>query len=380
MRGPALLLLAVLAISHAWPARAEDDSDDAASEHSEVQDRLAVERAALSTLKSQQSSVLTVIDLIERRARLTETRAVALERELKALKRRRELAERQEHWARVWMQSQVQKLGPRLRAMYRLERRGRLDVLLSADDFASMVWRTRALSTLLDRDLEQVRDTQRALDFQRESQRTLDRLEASVRARAKQLSFEKEVSVKQQELLTELLTRIGSDAQERSRLVRELEQAERRLSRMVDAFGSEVDSSAFAQLRGKMHWPAAGILEVGFGKVVNPRFNTVTFQKGIDIRAPSGQPVRAIADGKVVYANWLRGYGNILIIDHGNGYHSLMAHLASFAKSVGDPVKEGEAVASVGDTGSLKGSYLYFEIRKNGIAVDPTDWLGRPEL
>jgi len=118
-----------------------------------------------------------------------------------------------------------------------------------------------------------------------------------------------------------------------------------------------------------------GTLEVGFGKVVNPKFNTVTVQKGWDIRAEEGSGVRAIAQGQVVYAGWLRGYGNVLIIDHGGGFHSLVAHLASLSRAVGEAVKAEEVVGTVGDSGSLKGAYLYFEIRQDGEAIDPAVWI-----
>ena len=97
--------------------------------------------------------------------------------------------------------------------------------------------------------------------------------------------------------------------------------------------------------------------------------------KGLFIRAPQGQPVRAIAGGQVVYAEWMRGFGNLLIVDHGNRYHSLMAHLDSFSRTVGDVVQVGEELGRVGDTGSVKGPYLYFEIRRSGEAMDPAAWV-----
>src|SRR5262249_27829574 len=121
--------------------------------------------------------------------------------------------------------------------------------------------------------------------------------------------------------------------------------------------------------------PVDGTLEVGFGKVVNPKFNTVTVQRGWDIRAEEGSEVRTIAPGQVVYAGWLRGYGNVLIIDHGGGFHSLVAHLDSLSRAVGESVEAEEAVGTLGDTGSLKGAYLYFEIRQDGEAVDPALWI-----
>ncbi|MGA9523149.1 MAG: peptidoglycan DD-metalloendopeptidase family protein [Myxococcaceae bacterium] len=367
------LALAAL-VSASQPALAQPE--DAAAELDQVQEELTVERAALATLKDQKVSVLEVIEVLEQRARATQRRAALLGQELLSLKRRRDLAKRQEELARTVMAEQLDKLSPRLRALYRIQRRRRLDTLLSAKDFASLMWTSRAMSTLLEQDLKLLRDTQAAVEFQQESQRTLERLEGWVAARAQQVEREQKAASEQQVVLGELLGRIEVDAKERARLVRELQQAERRLSRLVEDFEHEVDDSGFGALKGSLPWPTAGMIEVAFGKVVNPRFNTVTFQKGIDIRAPEGTPVRAIAPGKVVHAGWMRGYGNLLIVDHGGGHHSLMAHLAGFSRATGDDVVEGDVLGQVGDTGSLKGAYLYFEIRKNGIAIDPTEWLG----
>ncbi|MGQ0506891.1 MAG: murein hydrolase activator EnvC family protein, partial [Myxococcaceae bacterium] len=85
-------------------------------------------------------------------------------------------------------------------------------------------------------------------------------------------------------------------------------------------------------------------------------------------------PVLAVAQGKVAYAGWMRGYGNLIIVDHGDGFHSLVAHLADLQRGANEPVLPGDVLGTVGDTGSLKGAYLYFEIRQRGLAVDPTPW------
>jgi septal ring factor EnvC (AmiA/AmiB activator) len=133
------------------------------------------------------------------------------------------------------------------------------------------------------------------------------------------------------------------------------------------------------KLRGKLLYPVEkGAVEVRFGRSVDPRFGTVTLQRGIDIRCPEGTPVRAVAPGKVVHAGWFRGYGNLVILDHGGGYFSLMAHLATLARAKDDVVRAGDLVGTVGDTGSLKGPYLYFELRDEQKPLDPGRWLQRP--
>jgi septal ring factor EnvC (AmiA/AmiB activator) len=108
---------------------------------------------------------------------------------------------------------------------------------------------------------------------------------------------------------------------------------------------------------------------------VNPRFNTVTVQNGIDIAAPAGTPVRAVAPGRVVHSGWFKGYGNLVIVDHGDGFHTLVAHLASMRTAMGEEVGSGSVLGTVGDSGSMKGAYLYFEIRERGQPVDPRPWL-----
>jgi septal ring factor EnvC (AmiA/AmiB activator) len=157
-------------------------------------------------------------------------------------------------------------------------------------------------------------------------------------------------------------------------MVRELEQADSDLTHVLQDMHEGPATSGFGALKGKLSLPVPGTIEVGFGRVINPRFNTVTVQKGVDIRAAAGTPVKAVAEGTVAYAGWLRGYGNLLIVDHGGGYHTLVAHLSEVGPQVGAHVTGGEVVGEVGDTGSLKGAYLYFELRRGGQAVDPATW------
>jgi septal ring factor EnvC (AmiA/AmiB activator) len=133
--------------------------------------------------------------------------------------------------------------------------------------------------------------------------------------------------------------------------------------------------AGFGLLRGKLPLPVGGTVAVGFGRVVNPRFNTVTVQKGIDIRAEPGAPVRAVAAGRVAHAGWFKGYGNLVIVDHGEGFHTLVAHLASVSTAMGEEVAAGAPLGTVADGGAPLGSYLYFEIREKGRPVDPREWL-----
>lgn len=124
---------------------------------------------------------------------------------------------------------------------------------------------------------------------------------------------------------------------------------------------------------GGFGWPLSGNLVAGFGG----RMPDGRASSGLLIAAGLGTPVRAVADGNVVFAEWMTGYGLILIVDHGNGYLSLYAHNESLLKDVGTQVKRGDAVARVGNSGGLEQPALYFELRRNGQPVDPGSWLRR---
>lgn len=131
---------------------------------------------------------------------------------------------------------------------------------------------------------------------------------------------------------------------------------------------------AFESLRGKLKLPARGELAGRFG---TPREDGSLTWKGVFIKAESGQSVSAVADGQVVFADWLRGFGNLLILDHGNGYMSLYGNNESLLKSVGENTRAGENIASVGSTGGALESGVYFELRHEGKPFDPMKWIRR---
>lgn len=134
-------------------------------------------------------------------------------------------------------------------------------------------------------------------------------------------------------------------------------------------------STGFAAQRGRLSMPVRGRIVATYGRHKHPDFNSFTFSNGISISAPAGADVRSIYDGTVVFADYFKGYGNMVIVDHGGGFLSVYAHNSRVAKRAGASVSRNEVVASVGDVDSAKGPLLYFEIRYQGKAVDPAAWV-----
>lgn len=145
----------------------------------------------------------------------------------------------------------------------------------------------------------------------------------------------------------------------------------RKVERVADASASEVP---FPSLKGRLRLPVKGQLLNRYG---DAREEASGPWKGLFIKSPTGETVRAVADGQVVYADWLRGFGNLLILDHGRGYMSLYAYNDGLLRKVGDKVRAGEAIASVGATGSAADSGLYFELRRAGKPFDPMSWVAQ---
>jgi septal ring factor EnvC (AmiA/AmiB activator) len=134
-------------------------------------------------------------------------------------------------------------------------------------------------------------------------------------------------------------------------------------------------------LRGRLPWPLGpevrGRLLERFGEVVHPRHGTRTVRHGVLVEAPAGAPIRAVAPGRVVFGDWYKGFGLALVVDHGGGDLSVLAHAGELLVRVGEPVEAGRVVATVGDTGSLRGPCLYFQLQRDGTPVDPMAWLAR---
>jgi septal ring factor EnvC (AmiA/AmiB activator) len=133
----------------------------------------------------------------------------------------------------------------------------------------------------------------------------------------------------------------------------------------------------FSALKGLLKIPVKGKIISRFGSYRNKKYNLKGFLNGINIQADRGEPVHAVSSGTVVYASWFKGYGNMLIIDHGGSYHSVYAHAEALFKSKGDTVDAHEVIATVGNSGSMAGDRLYFEIRHYGKAIDPLKWIKR---
>ena len=184
-----------------------------------------------------------------------------------------------------------------------------------------------------------------------------------------------------------LLARVRSEKVLHERVVAELEKSAQRLETLLKEFESRRKAAAafrpdsvgtgLSRFKGQLGWPSQGEVVSLFGRQKHPKFETYVQRKGIEIRAAQGSVIRSVFDGVVAFADWMRGYGLLAIIDHGEGYFTLYAHASKLLVGVGDAVRGNQPIGEIGDTGLTGQSTLYFELRQGGEALDPLGWLAK---
>jgi murein hydrolase activator len=284
--------------------------------------------------------------------------------------------------------SRQQILGRWLGLLYVNGGRGYLKLLLSGGDPNSVARDLHYYSYVSRAQAQFIQDLRTKLAHQRELESLARETSSELAAVEAAQRRERSVLLRQQAERRRVVARISAQLRDQRRQVKYLERDESRLSRLVEELSKVIAATAlprndkipeaggaeglFAGMKGKLRLPIRGELANRFGA---QRSSGGPTWKGLFIRSTAGQEVRAVASGRVVFSDWLRGFGNLLIIDHGQGYLTIYGNNESVLKQVGDTVRGGDAVATVGASGGNPESGLYFEIRHKGKPFDPMRWV-----
>ena len=277
-------------------------------------------------------------------------------------------------------------IAARLRVQYVEGRFGHLKTLLASASYGDFQRRFRYLSSVSQREFD-IMDTYRK-DARRIAEVERDREEARRRILAYKVKTERKLA-QIQDLKKEKRVYLARITQEKESFERAVEELLRSASR-VDGLLRELEARRRAAtqrvpgsagglraLKGSLLWPADGQVISHFGRQKHPTFNTYIQRKGIEIRAAEGSIIRAVLPGTVVYADWLKGYGLVIIADHANGIFSLYAHASKLLTEVGARIEAGQTIGETGDTGMTGDNTLYFELREGAEPVDPLLWLSK---
>ncbi len=377
-----VLIPLLLWIAAAWagapPSVTEQTIRQRQTELEELKTRIEERKARIAQLRAEGEDLERLLAELERQRSVTSQYIAKLDAQVEALEndlayRRTLLARREAELGRARVE-----LGQSLVHYYKRGRLEAAELLLSSDSFGAIFARShywvRTIGRLRDRIDEvhaQSREIEAGLEathrrresvlaLRRERDEQLRSLEAQERQRQQDRARLQEAIARYQEQTEKLL----ASQQEIERLILEAQRAT-----------GGVPGAGLAELQGILPWPIAGSVVAQFGTHVHPRYGTRVRRKGIQISAAEGTPVAAVAGGQVVYVGWLEGYGNTVVVDHGQSYFTLYAHASQVLVSAGDRVAAGQAIARAGSTDSLYGSGLHFEIREGKDARDPARWL-----
>jgi septal ring factor EnvC (AmiA/AmiB activator) len=274
----------------------------------------------------------------------------------------------------------------RLTALYKLNWVGRIQLLATADSFFDFVRRRSSLKRILAQDeasLESLHNDQVALES------LLTELNAE---KAQKRSLELALSQRmadlnaQQDQRKAMLGKIRNEKSLEQAALASLRQAALDLDATVERIEPTVPIAAarseaktedkpFEAYKGLLSWPVKGKIISFFGLQRDQKYAVTSFQSGINIQAERGEPIHCVCSGYTIFSSWLKGFGNMMIIDHGDHYYTVYAHLEEVFKVKGDRVEKNEVIATVGDSGSMMGPALHFEVRHHGKPVDPMQWV-----
>jgi septal ring factor EnvC (AmiA/AmiB activator) len=395
------VLIGLSLVTGATPARGqkrESAGELGQKQHDlqQTQKRLGEERAKAADARKREAGLLAELETIDRH--LAEKRKQVAGLDARTQKAQSDIAGLRTDIARLQAQraGQEDALGRRLRALYKIQALGGvLPLLLSGDDPLAQATQLRHLTTLATVDARLIREYRVTSEGLAERKARLEGRQKELAGLRAQADEERADADREAAKRLALLARVKDERAYHDRMVGELSEAARRLEAFVRDLqekqrraakapparsrpappSDSVPGTGFAGLRGRLLWPAEGKVVSGYGAQINPRFGTKTFRSGIDIDVAEGTSIVAVYGGQVLYTGWFRGYGNLIIVDHGGEYYTLYAHAAEIKVKEGDEVKQGQTIGTVGDTGSLQGPRLYFEVRHQGKPQDPAQWL-----
>ncbi|MBI3355813.1 MAG: peptidoglycan DD-metalloendopeptidase family protein [Nitrospirae bacterium] len=352
----------------------------------QLKDKIEAKRKRADEAEKKRESVLQGIQSLDER--LIRHRQDHHDISKKLRKKDREIEDITEQLGimRTSIQERRDAILARLRVQYMEGRFGYVKALLAADSYGDFQRRRQYLSAVSQKDYELL-GAFRA-DMARMEQAERQRAEARAGMVAFKDSIEKklaDIRVLQKEKKV-YLTKITQEKDSYDRAVEELERSASRVDSLLRELETRRRALALRPptapilprgTKGALPWPADGQIISFFGRQKHPTFNTYVQRKGIEIRTREGSFIHAVMPGTVVYADWLKGYGLVIILDHANGFFSLYAHASKILAKVGEQVAEGHPIGETGDTGMIGENTLYFELREGAEPVDPLHWLAK---
>lgn len=352
-----------------------DQLEDKKRELNEISRQIRDNKQMLQEKKKEANSVWGQIKNLESDIMKAENQITSLNDRINILASNIEAKEKEIEETQAKLDEKVAALSERLVFIYETGDVSYLEVLFSATDLKDFITRYDMLSMIVEQDrqlIEEIEAERDKLEMQKSDLEVKKKELVSVKEA--QAAQKKELESKKEEK-AQLFNELQMEAKEYEKALTELEETSRQLEALIRQMQAKNTGPALGT--GIYTWPTPGYHTITspFGMRFHPILQTRKLHTGVDIGAPMGADIVAADSGVVIYAGYNGGYGNMIIVDHGNGMSTLYAHMSRFVAGNGEKVSKGQVIGKVGSTGFSTGPHLHFEVRKDGNPVDPMGYI-----
>ncbi|TFG92357.1 MAG: hypothetical protein E4G71_02205 [Candidatus Atribacteria bacterium] len=352
-----------------------------------IEQQIESVKKEIQNLQKEEIGYLDTLHKIEKLLQDTEKELQIIEKDLQFAQKELKAAEDEIVIEKEKLKEKTKLLETRLRQIYKHSLTDYLGILFNSESFSDFLNRLRYVKNILSFDAEMISDIRQQMKKIEEHKINLENRKEILSLLKKEVEKEKEnieFSIKSKK---SIISKIDSQKDAHLKSLKELEQSSQEIKNIIDriykqqeeepkkAPQKEVPTVALQPKKGILALPIQGKLISGYGSQKNTEFNTYTFNSGIDIGAPLGEVVRAASSGEVIYTGNIKGYGQIIIIDHSGRITTLYAHLSKILVDIGDKVNKEQPIGQVGDSGGVSSTRLHFEVRVEGKPTDPMNWL-----
>jgi septal ring factor EnvC (AmiA/AmiB activator) len=360
--------------SDLWAARPDQIEKDITQKKKDLKDikkEISITKEKEKEIRGKESSILGNLHLLEMELYQKEKELKQMESQLVQTRERLQQIKNQISLLSKRTERTKEELFSRLIALYKMERIPTGGFLFASHSYPDLLRLDKYLKVIIDYDASLVKTYRHQVALKERYQEELIQDQSQWQRNISEIEKKKKEVTKVKEEKQGLLRSIQSQKVVTQKVIVELEERGKELQTLIGKLEREKSLLAYGKpksdiLKGKLTPPVQGKVLSLFKE---------KGQNGIEIKAPMGAEIRAVLSGKVLYADWFKGFGNIVIIDHGDHTFTVSGYCSELLKKSGDPVSQGETIALVGSAGSLKGPCLYFEIRHLGKPQDPMEWL-----
>ena len=342
--------------------------------------KIALQEKTISIEGAKESTVLKHLQKIERQLKLMERELTISQLNYKVNQKKILSLVQRYKKAEQKLKYHKNVLGIRLRAIYKEGPVYPLKIIFSSNNATDLLQKIKYMNLIARQDSELLYEYKKKLDHIKEDKRALFETRTKIIELKEKTKIKKKEIERTKEIKSKFLKKIKKKKSLNIKTRKELVAASNNLNKLIKKLLVKLVSGEGLEIsdkKGRLKLPLNGPILNKFGRKRVKEYDSYIVYNGINVKATKGTHVKAVFDGKILFAGELEGYGNLVIVGHGNKYHSLYGHLDDINVSVNKVVKTGEIIGLSGDSGSLEGEVLYFELRRNGKPIQPLPWFRR---